>query len=157
MSKIRSDSTWNSLPPEQRKMLEHWLFVEHVGYKEASERAQKEWGVTGSAVSLGRFYWRIEKDRVVSELEALAETATEVDAADGKLANLKGSAMKVVGLRLLQKAVSKGDAKDLAILSRVLSQNEDREIQRRSWRWRGRNLSSRRRRRCSNRWRCWTR
>ena len=112
-------------------MLEHWLFVENVSYKEAIERAQKEWGVTGSTVSLGRFYQRLEKERVVGEMEAAVETATEVDAAQGKLAGLKSSAMKVMGMRLLQKAVSEGEVKELAMLSRALSQCEEREIQRR--------------------------
>jgi len=69
MSKIRCDSIWNGLTPEQRQTLEHWLFVENMGYKEASERAQKEWGVTGSSVSVGRFYRRVERERVLDELE----------------------------------------------------------------------------------------
>jgi Arc/MetJ family transcription regulator len=130
MSKIRSDSIWNSLPPEQRKMLEHWLFVERIGYKEASERAQKEWGVTGSETSVGRFYRRIEKERMVSELEEAAETAVELNAAEGKVESMRSSAMKVVGMRLLENAMVRGDVKELATLGRVLTQSEEREIQR---------------------------
>jgi hypothetical protein len=130
MSKIRSDSIWNSLPPEQRQKLEHWLFVERIGYKEASERAQKEWGVTGSETSVGRFYRRIEKERVVDELEEAAETATGLNAAEGKVESLKSSAMKVVGMRLLENVVARGDVKELATLGRVLSQSEEKEIQR---------------------------
>jgi hypothetical protein len=129
MSKIRSDSIWNSLPPEQRQMLEHWLFVERIGYKEASERAQKEWGVTGSESSVGRYYRRIQREQVVDELEEAVETAIEVNAADGKLESLKSSAMKVVGMRLLENVVARGEVKELATLSRVLSQHEEREIQ----------------------------
>ena len=130
MSKIRSDSIWNSLPPEQRQKLEHWLFVEHIGYKEASERALKEWGVTGSETSVGRFYRRIEKERVVEELEEAVETATEVDATPGKVAILKSSAIKMAGMRLQQNVMAKGDVKELAVLNRVLTQSEDKEIQR---------------------------
>ena len=130
MSKIRSDSIWNSLPPEQREQLEHWLFVEHIGYKEASERALKEWGVTGSETSVGRYYRRIQKERVVDELEEAVETATEVEAAPGKVQALKSSAMKVVGMRLLQNVMAKGDVKELAVLNRVLMQSEEKEIQR---------------------------
>ncbi len=130
MSKIRSDSIWNSLPPEQRQMLEHWLFVERISYKEASERAQREWGVTGSAVSVGTYYRRIEKDRVMGDLEEAAETAMGVNAAEGKVENLKSSAMKVVGMRLLENVMARGDVKELATLGRVLTQNEEKEIQR---------------------------
>src|SRR5262249_48385627 len=117
MSKIRSDSILNGLPPEQKQALEHLVFLGNCDLKEAEERAQREWGVTGSTVSLSRFYQRLEKERVVDEMAAAVETATEVDAADGKLAGLKSSAMKVMGMRLLQKAVSEGSVKDLAMLS----------------------------------------
>jgi len=130
MSKIRSDSIWNSLPPEQREKLEHWLFVERIGYKEASERALKEWGVTGSETSVGRYYRRIQKERVVDELEEMAETAVEVNAAEGKLESLKSSTMKVVGMRMLQNVVARGDVKELALLGRVMTQSEEKEIQR---------------------------
>ena len=42
MSKLRSDSAWSKLTAEQRETLEGWLFEENIGYKEALERAQKE-------------------------------------------------------------------------------------------------------------------
>ncbi|HZQ48449.1 MAG TPA: hypothetical protein VFC07_15640 [Verrucomicrobiae bacterium] len=120
---------WHKLPPEQRQKLEHWLFVEHVSYQEAVERAQKEWGVTGSTVSLCRFYQRVEEEHVVEELERAAEMATGVAAAQGRLSSLQASAMKVVGMRMMQNVVSRGDVKELAVLSRVLARNEERKIQ----------------------------
>ncbi len=130
LSKIRSDSIWNSLPPERRKIFEGWLFEERVSYAAARERAQKEWGVEGSLASVGRFYRRIARDRVVDDFEELAETAAEVDGADGKLEGLRASAMKVLSMQLLERAVERGEVKDLALLGRVLTQSEEREIQR---------------------------
>lgn len=130
MSKIRCDSIWNSLTPEQRQTLEDWLFVKNMGYKEASERALKEWGVAGSSVSVGRFYRRVERERVLDELEAVTETAVEVSAAEGKLDSLRTSAMKLMGMRVLENVMARGDVKELAVLGRVLTQTEEREIQR---------------------------
>lgn len=130
MSKIRSDSIWNSLAPERRKIFEDWLFEERVGYDVALERAQKEWGVTGSKMSVSRFYKRVQMERVVDELEEAAESATRVNASSGKLENLRASAMKMIGKHLMEKSADCGDVKGLATLGRVLTQNEDREIQR---------------------------
>jgi hypothetical protein len=130
MSRIRSDSIWNSLAPERRKIFEGWLFDERIGYQDAAERAQKEWGVTGSKMSVGRFYKRVQMERVVDELENAADAATGVNAAEGKLESLRSSAMKVIGMQLLDKAMERGDVKDLATLGRVLTQSEEREIQR---------------------------
>ncbi len=130
MSKIRCDSIWNSLTPEQRQTLEDWLFVKNMGYREVSERAQKEWGVTGSSMSVARYYRRVEKERVLNELEAVAETAVEVSAAEGKMDSLRTSAMKVMGMRVLENVMARGDVKELAVLGRVLTQTEEREIQR---------------------------
>ena len=130
MSKIRSDSIWNSLPPERRKVFEDWLFEERVSYTEALTRAQKEWGVTGSKTSVHRFYRRAEALRPVNKLEEMMESADCVNATDLKPGSLKKSAMKVVGMHLLERAIDRGDVRELAALSRVLTQDEDREIQR---------------------------
>ena len=77
MRKINSNSIWNSSPPERRKMFEEWLFEERVGYREAQERAFREWNVTGSLMSICRFYKRIEKERVISDMGEALETAKE--------------------------------------------------------------------------------
>jgi hypothetical protein len=55
LGKLRCDSTWAALTPEQREMLEGWLFEENLGYTEVLERAQKEFGITGTKMSLTRF------------------------------------------------------------------------------------------------------
>lgn len=130
MSKIRSDSIWNSLPAEQRERMVHWLFVERIGYKEASERGLREFGVAGSETSVGRFYRRIEKERAVNDLKDVVEAAAEVNATPGTLKELRASAMKMTGMRMLEKAMANGDVKELAALGHVLTQCEEREIQR---------------------------
>lgn len=130
MSKIRCDSIWMGLAPEQRQTLEHWLFVENMGYREASERAQKEWGVSGSEVSVGRFYRRVARERVLAELEEVAEAAVEMSASDGSMDNVRTSAIKVMGRRVLENVMARGDLKELAVVGRVLTQTEERETQR---------------------------
>ncbi len=129
-SKIRSDSIWNSLPPERRKIFEGWLFEERVSYAAARERAHTEWGVEGSLASVGRFYRRIARERVVDDFAELSDTSAQVDGAEGKLEGMRASAMKVLSMQLLEKAVERGEVKDLALLGRVLTQSEEREIQR---------------------------
>jgi hypothetical protein len=111
-------------------MFEEWLFEERVSYTEALTRAEKEWGVTGSKTSVHRFYRRVEADRAVNDLEELTEAAERVNAAEGRPAGLKASAMKLVGMHLLERAIGRGDVKELAALSRVLTQDEDRQIER---------------------------
>ena len=63
MGKMRADSAWSKLTAEQRETLEGWLFDENIGYKEALERAQKEFGITSSLSSLADFYQRRARER----------------------------------------------------------------------------------------------
>jgi hypothetical protein len=63
MSKMRSDCVFSKLTPEQADTLEGWLFEENLSYKDALERAQKEFGIGGSLTGLRRFYGRLFKER----------------------------------------------------------------------------------------------
>ncbi len=63
MSKMRSDCVFSKLTPEQADVLEGWLFEENLSYKDALERAQKEFGIGGSLTGLRRFYGRLAKER----------------------------------------------------------------------------------------------
>ncbi len=63
MSKMRSDCVFSKLTPEQADLLEGWLFEENLSYKDALERAQKEFGIGGSLTGLRRFYGRLAKER----------------------------------------------------------------------------------------------
>jgi hypothetical protein len=63
MSKMRSDCVFSKLTPEQVETLEGWLFEENLSYKDALERAQKEFGIESSLTGLRRFYGRLAKER----------------------------------------------------------------------------------------------
>jgi len=130
MRKINSNSIWNSLPPERRQMFEEWLFEERVGYREAQERAFREWNVTGSLMSICRFYKRIEKERVIGDMAQALETAQEVSQTEAKTQGMYQSGLKVVAMQFLEKAMSRGDVKELSALGRLVSDHEEREIRR---------------------------
>ena len=65
MSKMRSDSTWNQLTPEQRETLETWLFDENLGYAETVERVRREFGLQATTLSVGRFRRRRAAERQI--------------------------------------------------------------------------------------------
>jgi hypothetical protein len=116
--------------PERRKMFEEWLFEERVVYQEALDRAQQAWNVTGSLMSVSRFYRRIEKDRIVGDMAQAWENSKEVDETRARVDGLWQRGLKVVVMQFFEKAMARGDAKDLAALGRLVSQNHEREIQR---------------------------
>ena len=58
MRKMRDDSTWNQLSPEQRETLEEWLFDENLGYEKTVKRVREEFGLETTIASVGRFYRR---------------------------------------------------------------------------------------------------
>jgi hypothetical protein len=131
VSKLRSDSTWAALSPEQRETLEEWLFEENIGYKEALERAQKEFGATGSIMSLARFYQRLATERMEREMAEVVETCERVQATKARVPQLKEAMMKLAGLRLVQLAVNSPEkVRKLESLTRLLVRNEALEIKR---------------------------
>ena len=130
MSKMRSDSNWNELTPEQREALEHWLFEENLGYANVVERAKKEWGLDSSVSSVGRYYRRRRAERTVESLDEAAESAEAIEATAAKADKLRSAALKVLAQRFLEEAMEGGDGKVLARLGRVLLHHEEREIQR---------------------------
>ena len=67
MSKLRGDSTWNQLTPEQRQTLETWLFEQDLGYSETVERLRREFGLRTTVSSVGRFRRRRAAERQTEE------------------------------------------------------------------------------------------
>jgi hypothetical protein len=63
MNKLRNDSVFCKLTPEQIEQLEDWLFEDKLGYKEVLEKIEKEFGVKGSQSGLSRFYQRLALER----------------------------------------------------------------------------------------------
>jgi hypothetical protein len=111
-------------------MFEDWLFVEGVTYREAQDRALRLWNVKGSVVSVGRFYRRIERDRMLGDMAEALETSDEVNVSEAKAEGMSKAGMKVLAMMFLEKAMARGDVRDLVALGRLISQNEEREIQR---------------------------
>ena len=130
MSKLRSDSTWNGLTAEQREKLDEWLFLEGASYEEVRTRAQRDWGIVCSVWAVGRYYRRAVETRAVEKMAEAQDAATAVNRTGVKLKSLRSSALKVIGQRLLEKAMEGGDVKELAALGRLLTDGERREIQR---------------------------
>jgi hypothetical protein len=132
MSKLRSDSAWSKLTAEQRETLEGWLFEENIGYKEALEQAQKEFGMSSSLTSLADFYQRLAEERMQQELLGVKSLAGKIDKTGVDRDKLGATAMTLVAKRMLQLAVaSPGKVKELASLGRLLVANEAQDIKRR--------------------------
>jgi hypothetical protein len=130
MSKLRSDAIWNTLTAEQREKIEEWLLDKNLGYKESHKRAQEELGLACSLSTVRRFYERARLLRAVEETAEAEGVADELGAVGGKLENLRSSAMKLIVVRLLGKAMDRGDVREVAALGQLMLQSEEREIQR---------------------------
>ena len=130
MNKLRCDAIWNTLTPEQREKIEEWLLDKNLGFKETHERAQKELGLTCSLSTVQRFYEQARKLRAVEETAAAEGVADEVKAVGGKLENLRSATMKLIVVRLLGKAMDRGDVREVAALAQLMIRDEEREIQR---------------------------
>ena len=130
MNKLRCDAIWNELTPEQREKIEEWLLKENLGVKEVHERAQKELGLGCSLSTIWRFHGLLLKLRSVDELGESQGAAEDVAGAGAKLDDLRSSSMKLIVARLLDKAMTRGDLKEISALGRLMLMHEEREIQR---------------------------
>jgi hypothetical protein len=63
MNKLRSDSAFCQLTPEQVDVLEGWLFEERIGYPKVLEKLKAEFGLETSLTGVRRFYKRLEMER----------------------------------------------------------------------------------------------
>ncbi len=130
MSKVRCDSAWNGLTPEQKETVEEWLFEQNLGYDEVLERARKEFGVEASKSGLCRFYRSLARERLKEDLCAAQAIAAEAQGAEVDLATLRGGAVKMIGKRLIDAALNPGEIKELATLANLMLMSEQHEIQR---------------------------
>jgi hypothetical protein len=87
MSKMRSDSTWNQLTPEQRETLETWLFEENLGYSETVERPRREFGLKATASGAGRFRRRRAAGRQAEDLAEAQAAAFDLNSKTRPLPN----------------------------------------------------------------------
>ncbi|MEO6183047.1 MAG: hypothetical protein ABIP71_08130, partial [Verrucomicrobiota bacterium] len=131
MRKMRDDSTWNRLTPEQRETLESWLFDENLGYAKTLERVQKEFGVEATMASVGRFYRRRARERQVEELVEAQATAAELNDLPVSATSLREAAIKLVGKAVLKMASEKPDElAHLVSFTKLLVESDDNDIRR---------------------------
>ena len=131
LGKLRCDATWAALSPEQREMLEGWLFEENLGYTEVLDRAQKEFGITGSKMSLVRFYQRVAAERAQREFLELETTIREMKGLEVNVVEMQSAAMCLITKRLMKLSLESPDkVREMAWLGQVLIQNEAQSIKR---------------------------
>lgn len=73
MNKLRSDSAFCQLTPEQVDVLEGWLFEERLGYPKVLEKLKAEFGLETSLTGVRRFYKRLEMERSRASLMDVVE------------------------------------------------------------------------------------
>jgi hypothetical protein len=130
MSKMRSDSEYSKLTPEQVETLEGWLFEENMSYKDALERAQKEFGIKSSLTGLRRFYGRLAKER---NKDSLADAMSAcVDAASlGSDDVLRSGLLTMANVCAVQFLMeSPKDVKIFTALLRALTSAQGQEMRR---------------------------
>lgn len=131
MRKMRDDSTWNRLTPDQRETLEDWLFEENLGYAATLERVQEEFGVEATMASMGRFYRRRARERQVKELVEAQASADELNELPVNVTSLREAAIKLVGKAVLKLAAEKPEELGhLVSFTKLLLESEDTEIRR---------------------------
>jgi hypothetical protein len=131
MRKLRDDSTWNQLTPEQRETLESWLFDENLGYAKTLARVQKQFGLEATIASLGRFYRRRARERQVGELVEAQAAASELNDLPVSADSLREAAVKLVGKAVLKLASEKPDqVEQLVSFTKLLLESEDNDIRR---------------------------
>jgi hypothetical protein len=129
--KMRCDSAWAGLTPEQRETLEGWLFEENLGYAEVLERAQKEFGITASKMSLTRFYKRVAAERAQRDYLDLDTTLKDLNPTKLTWDRLGGAAMGLIAKRLMQLSIESPDkVQEMAMLGQVLVANDAQNIKR---------------------------
>jgi hypothetical protein len=131
MRKMRSDSSWYRLTPEQRLTLEVWLFEENLGYAKTLERVQKEFGVEGTIASLGRYYRCMAQERQIFGLMKAQKAADVLNAMPGTTDELRTAALKLVGKAVMElTGESPEQLEQLVALTRILLESEDNDIRR---------------------------
>jgi hypothetical protein len=150
MGKLRSDSTWKKLTPEEREKLECWLFEERASYQEVLERVKREFQVEASLTSLAMYYQRVAKERKELDIKNTVNYAKRInnlgdsnESAGASLDDLRYAGMKLAALRLVQVATESPEkVKELTALARVIGKSYDTdllihriELMREKWEW----------------------
>jgi hypothetical protein len=131
MRKLRDDSTWNQLSPDQRELLEEWLFDENLGYAETLARVQKEFGLNATMASLGRYYRRRAGERQVGELLDAQIAANELNDLPINTGELRSALIKLIGKAAFKLVNEKPEhLSELVSVTQLLLDSEEIEIRR---------------------------
>jgi len=130
MNKLRSDSAWAALTPEQKEKLIEWLFEEKLSYQQTLERVQAEFGITASRSSVASYYQTLTRERLREDLCEAQKTAAEAQAAEVSLSTLRSAALKMIGKKLIDCSLEPGTVKELYGLTNLMLQSGQQEIQR---------------------------
>jgi len=146
MPKIRSDSLYAKLTPEQRDTLLEWLVIEAVSYQVAADRMTEFWGVEVSIGAVCAFFsrhgfaWRLEQakakanDKATSlpkDFEAKKKAALAQREFEAVFQDL--TTKEIIALRQLEnderivRLKEKIEPRKLAIAERRVKLLEDRE------------------------------
>jgi hypothetical protein len=127
--KLRSDALWNTLTVEQRDKLREWLLDQNLSYREAHERAQKEFSLVCSPSAIARLYRYLFNQRTAGEVRDATDLATHLDETGANEEKMRSSSMKLVVARFLEQAAQKADSRDIYALGRLVLQSQERQIQ----------------------------
>lgn len=131
MRKLREDSTWNRLTPEQREVMDGWLFEENLGYEKALERVHKEFGLKSTIASLGRYYRRRARQRQAEEILDAQSDAKLLNIMPVKVEDLRSAVIKIVAKVALKLAAeTPDDLSQLASMAKLLLDSEENELRR---------------------------
>jgi hypothetical protein len=129
--KVRDNSTWSQLLPEQLERLDRWLFDENLGYAKTAARVQKEFGIKATIDSVGRYYRRRARVRQADELVEAQLAADGLNSLGVDANSLRAAVMKLVGKAALNVACEKPeDVEQLASLAQVLLEAEQNDLRR---------------------------
>jgi hypothetical protein len=109
MSKMRSDSTWNQLTPEQRETLETWLFDENLGYAETVERVRREFGLQATTSSVGRFRRHRAAERQAEDLTDAQAAALDLNDLPANVTSLREAVVKLAAKTAFNLVTDKPD------------------------------------------------
>jgi hypothetical protein len=131
MSKMRNDSTWNQLTPEQRETLETWLFDENLGYAETVERVRREFGLQSTTFSVGRFRRRRAAERQAEDLADAHAAAIDLNGIPADLTSLREALVKLAAKTAFNLVTEQpGDLRPAVPLIKLLFASEAIDIRR---------------------------
>src|ERR1700722_566756 len=107
MRKLRSDALWHRLTLEQQNQIQHWLFVERLGYMQTHARMQKELCLNCSLSTIGPMYHYLNELRS-HERETILQTLTDVITEPGAdIQGIRTNSLTVITKRLLDRSVER--------------------------------------------------